>query len=139
MISVRSYRTEDRDAVMSLWKTIWPNLAPHNDPLADIERKTDHSPDLLLVAETEAGLKGTVIAGFDGHRGYINRLAVPSEDRRSGIGQALMLEAERRLLSQGCHKINLQIRGTEPELVAFYESLGFKVEDRISLGKLIGD
>jgi len=138
-MDVRSFQPADLDAVIELWNTIWPDFAPHNDPLADIERKTEHTPDLLLVAEAEAGLVGTLMAGFDGHRGYINRLAVPPGERRSGIGQALMLEAERRLLERGCHKINLQIRGTEPELVAFYESLGFKVEDRISLGKLIGD
>jgi ribosomal protein S18 acetylase RimI-like enzyme len=76
-----------------------------------------------------------VMAGYEGHRGWINYLAVDPAQRRSGLGRALMTEAERVLRAAGCPKINLQVRPGNKDVIAFYEAIGFSVEGAISLGK----
>ncbi len=80
------------------------------------------------------------MVGYDGHRGWINYLAVDPDYRKRGLGRALMVEAELRLLREGCPKVNLQVRATNPEVVAFYRRLGYEIEERVGMGKrLIGD
>jgi len=80
----------------------------------------------------------TVMAGLDGHRGWVYRVAVLPELQKCGIGQAMMAEVEKKLAEIGCKKVNLQVRSTNHGVVAFYRSLGFEVEERISMGKRIG-
>ncbi len=138
MVTLRRYQSDDRPAVIELWSDTWSDPASHNVPSEDIDRKLADSPDLLLVADDEGVVVGTVLAGFDGHRGWINRLAVDAAHRGQGIGRALVREAEARLSARGCHKVNLQIREGEACVVAFYESLGYRVEPRIMMGKLLG-
>jgi ribosomal protein S18 acetylase RimI-like enzyme len=75
------------------------------------------------------------MAGYDGHRGWINYLAVHPEHRRKGIGRQLMSEAERRLRAAGCPKINLQVRSGNASVIAFYREAGFTPDDVVSLGK----
>jgi ribosomal protein S18 acetylase RimI-like enzyme len=75
------------------------------------------------------------MAGFDGHRGWLHLVAVHPDNQRQGIGRAMMQEAEQRLRDIGCTKVNLQVRSTNTGVVAFYESLRYSVEDRISMGK----
>ncbi|MDE0227473.1 MAG: GNAT family N-acetyltransferase, partial [Spirochaetaceae bacterium] len=76
-----------------------------------------------------------VMAGYEGHRGWINYLAVATEYRGRGFGRRLMDEVEARLLAIGCPKINLQIRRSNTEAVEFYRSLGFTEDDSVSMGK----
>ena len=133
---VRPYEPEDRAAVIALWTETWPELEAHNDPASSLDRKLADSPNLLLVADDD-GLVGTVMCGYDGHRGWIYRLAVIPSRRDKGLGRLLLAEAEERLAEIGCIKVNLQIRDSAPELVAYYESLGYQVEARISMGKLL--
>ncbi len=92
-------------------------------------------PDLFLVAVRGERVVGTVVAGFDGVRGWVHRLAVDPTERRRGIASALMGVAESDLLRPGCPKLNLQVRAKNAEVVAFYRSLGYQLEDRLSLGK----
>ena len=80
-------------------------------------------------------LVGVVMAGYEGHRGWINYLAVDPANRRSGVGRALMAEAERGLRAAGCPKINLQVRPENKDVITFYAAIGFSVEGAISLGK----
>jgi ribosomal protein S18 acetylase RimI-like enzyme len=137
-VSVRAFRPSDEPAVDALWRTVFPDSPPWNDPNADIRRKLAVQPDLFLVAELDGRVVGTTMAGYDGHRGWVHLVAVSSEARRRGIGRALMEEAERRLAALGCPKLNLQVRGSNRGVVAFYERLGYGVEDRVSLGKRLG-
>lgn len=133
---VRSYRDEDHDAVVALWRRVFPDAPARNDPVRDVERMRAFQPDLFLVAEEAGRPVGTVLAGYDGHRGWLHRLAVAPEARRRGVGRALVQEAERRLAECcGCPKLNLQIRAETPEPQGFYERLGYRVEARISMGK----
>lgn len=130
---IRTYRSEDHDAVVALWSFVFPDPAPHNEPdlVLKEKRKVD---DLIFVAEVNDTLAGTCMAGYDGHRGWLYTVAVSPEHRRNGIGSSLVKYAILRLEELGCSKINLQIRATNLEVQAFYESLGFVVEDRVSMG-----
>ena len=85
--------------------------------------------------EDEGTVVGTVMAGYDGHRRWVNYLAVAPEHRRRGLGRALMHEAQERLRRLGCPKVNLQIRGDNLEAIAFYRRIGFSEDDVLSMGK----
>ena len=89
----------------------------------------------FLVAVSGGAVIGSVMAGYDGHRGWVNYLAVSPEARRGGIGRALMNEVELRLREAGCPKINLQVRQTNHAAVGFYRALGYTTDDVISLGR----
>ena len=135
MIDIRPYRMDDELEVIQLWKKVFPETPLHNDPLRDIQRKLKIQPGLFLVAVKEHLLVGTAMAGYDGHRGWIYYLAVDPAYRRNGIGTALMKKAEGLLAQMSCPKLNLQIRADNSDLQAFYEKLGYSVEERISMGK----
>jgi ribosomal protein S18 acetylase RimI-like enzyme len=133
-LHIRSYHPQDRDAVVQLWNACGL-VVPANDPDADIQTKRAFQPELLLVGETDGRLVATVMAGYDGHRGWINYLAVSPEMQRQGIGRLMMNIAEKRLETLGCPKINLQVRSANTGVIAFYQRLGFRVDDVVSLGK----
>jgi len=131
---VRPYLDSDEPAVIALWDRC--NLiVPANDPRQDIRLKLQVQPDLLLVGALAGAVVATVMVGYDGHRGWINYLAVAPEVQRCGLGRRMMQDAEALLRQRGCPKVNLQVRGSNAGVVDFYRRLGFAVEDRISLGK----
>ena len=123
--------------MIALWECIFSEgyEAPHNHPEVSIDLKTAYDPGLFLVAVGGGRLVGTVMGGYDGHRGWIYSLAVDENDRHRGIGTELMAEVERRLKDRGCLKINLQVMPDNTGVVRFYRELGFSVEDRLSMGK----
>jgi ribosomal protein S18 acetylase RimI-like enzyme len=136
---VRQYRPEDLPAVDALWRTCFPEDPPRNAAAAVIPRKATVQPELFLVAENGAGdLAGTVMAGFDGHRGWLHKVAVAPPFRRHGVATALIREAERRLAALGCDKVNLQVRAGNEAVLGLYRALGYAVEERVSLGKSLG-
>jgi len=133
-LQIRPYRAADELAVIALWLAC-DLVRPQNDPKKDIARKLRVNPEWFLVAEAGGRIVGAVMAGYEGHRGWINYLAVDPAQRRAGVGRALMVEAERVLRAAGCPKINLQVRPENKDVTAFYAALGFSVEGAISLGK----
>ncbi len=133
-MEIRPFDPGDEEAVVRLWKDCGL-VVPWNDPRRDIARKLRVQADLFLVACLDGEIIGSVMAGYDGHRGWINYLAVLPGRRRAGIGKRLMEEAEARLRAAGCPKINLQVRSTNSEVIEFYQRIGFKVDDVVSLGK----
>lgn len=133
-VSFRPYAPADEEAVIALWKACGL-LRPQNDPLKDIARKLRVNPEWFLVGEAGGRVIASVMAGYEGHRGWINYLAVDPLSQRSGIGRALMAAAEERLRAAGCPKINLQVRPDNPEVIEFYRRIGFNVEGSVSLGK----
>ena len=133
-IVIRPFARSDEDAVVALWQAAGLTR-PWNDPHRDIARKLQVRPEWLLVAEAEGEILGTVMAGYDGHRGSVNYLAVSPTRRRAGLGRVLMAEAERMLAEAGCPKVNLQLRAGNDEALAFYEALGYARDDVVSLGK----
>ena len=138
-MDVRAYRSEDADALVALW-TACGLTRPWNDPHADIARKSADSPELLLVGIVEGRLVASVMAGYDGHRGWMNYLAVAPDAQGSGYGRAMVEAAEARLTALGCAKINLQIRDDNAVARGFYEAIGYSREPVVSYGKrLISD
>jgi ribosomal protein S18 acetylase RimI-like enzyme len=131
---VRPARPGDEAGVIALWQACGLTR-PWNDPSKDIARKFAEQPDLFAVAESGGELVGSVMAGYDGHRGWINYLAVAPPLQRGGLGRALVDWAELKLRERGCPKINLQIRRGNTAVIAFYESLGFSEDDVMSMGK----
>ena len=134
-INIRPFRETDQEDIIALWEKVFPDAQPHNNPARDIRTKREVQPELFLVALVEDQVVGTAMAGFDGHRGWVYYLGVDPEYQRHGIGTSLMKRVESRLLAMGCPKLNLQIRANNLDVQAFYESLGYFAEDRLSMGK----
>lgn len=133
-MTIRPYAPADEAAVIALWQASGL-VRPQNDPKKDIARKLRVNPEWFLVAEQDGRIVGAVMAGYEGHRGWINYLAAEPSRRRTGIGRRLMEEAEKLLRAAGCPKINLQVRPDNPDVLEFYRRIGFTVEGAISLGK----
>ena len=133
-LEIRPYEEGDHDAVVALWCACGL-VVPWNDPGKDIRRKLRVQRDLFLVGSLDGNLVATVMAGYEGHRGWINYLAVAEECRRRGFGRRMMDAAEARLRAIGCPKINLQIRKSNAAAVGFYRSLGFLEDESVSMGK----
>lgn len=134
-LRIRPYHEDDEAAVAALWREIFPDAPPHNQPEADIWRKLAVQRELFLVALHGERPVGTAMAGYDGHRGWLYYLAVHPERRRRGVGRALMARVEKDLAAMGCPKLNLQVRAGNIGAVAFYRRLGFAIEERVSMGK----
>ena len=133
-LHIRPYRPGDEETVIELWKAC--NLVvAHNNPRKDIRRKSQVNPEWFLIGEWDNQIVATCMTGYEGHRGWINYLAVSPGRRRQGIAVRMMEEAEKLLRQAGCPKINLQIRSTNVAVIAFYQSLGFKIDEVVSMGK----
>jgi ribosomal protein S18 acetylase RimI-like enzyme len=131
---IRSFHPDDTEAVISLWRSCGLVRA-WNDPHKDIRRKLQVRPDLFLVGVVDGRVVACVMAGYEGHRGWLNYLAVAPEHRRRGYARAIVGQAERRLRAAGCPKINLQIRTSNRGVIEFYRRLGFSLDDVVSMGK----
>ncbi|MEW5723556.1 MAG: GNAT family acetyltransferase [Thermodesulfobacteriota bacterium] len=131
---IRKYWESDQDEVIRLWHDC-RLVVPWNDPEADIRAKVLFQPDLFLVGLWEGRLAATVMVGYEGHRGWINYLAVAPNLRRREIGRRMMAAAEERLRTLGCPKINLQVRASNAGVIAFYQALGYIVDEVVCLGK----
>jgi ribosomal protein S18 acetylase RimI-like enzyme len=124
----------DEDKVIQLW--IQCGLViPRNNPKRDIERKMKVNPEWFLVGEIEGQVVSTCMVGYEGHRGWINYLAVRPDLQRNGLGKQIMEHAEKILSDAGCAKINLQVRSTNQGVIRFYESIGYRQDPVVSLGK----
>ena len=134
MMKIRPFEIEDQTAVIELWQAC-ALVVPWNDPVKDIARKLKVDADLFLVGESRGEIVATVMDGYEGHRGWINYLAVSPRHQRKGYGRKIMEFVEQRIQLKGCPKINLQIRGTNSQAAAFYESIGYDIENVIGLGK----
>ena len=138
MPNLREYNdATDREQVMSLWRTVLGYETAHNEPSLAISKKIDANDNLFFVAEDKGKLVGTAMAGYDGHRGWLYAIAVHPNCRRAGLGSRLVRHAEQALVSVGCMKVNLQLLATNEATAAFYKSIGYTVEPRISMGKVL--
>lgn len=137
-ILIRSFEERDADSVVALWHAC-ALMRAWNDPRKDISRKLGVNPEMFLVAELEGVIVGTVMAGYEGHRGWINYLGVHPEHRRKGIARALMEAAEEKLRAVGAPKINLQVRETNSEVLEFYRRIGYTRDPVVSLMKRLVD
>lgn len=138
VLLIRPFQEGDEEEIVALWERCGL-VVPWNDPRRDIERKRGVDPELFLVGEAAGRIAATCMAGYEGHRGWINYLAVDPPLRRRGYGARLMAEAERLLGMRGCPKINLQVRANNRDTVAFYEAIGYRVEELVDMGKRLVD
>jgi len=133
-MKIREYIISDEEEVIALWAKCGL-IVPWNNPHQDIERKLKVDPDLFLVGEVNGDIVASVMGGYEGHRGWVNYLAVHPEYRRNGLGKEIMQEVEKRIKVKGCPKINLQVRATNHDVIAFYQAIGFMDDNVIGLGK----
>ena len=131
---IRPYQETDEAAVVALWQACGLTR-PWNDPHQDIARKLQVQRELFLVGETDGRVIATAMAGYDGHRGWVNYLAVAPGQRGQGLGAALMQHIEQQLLALGCPKLNLQVRSSNTAVLDFYRHLGYAQDEVVSLGK----
>jgi|SRR6185369_9319757 ribosomal protein S18 acetylase RimI-like enzyme len=132
--TVRRFKSVDRDAVRALWLRVFPDDPPWNAPDLIIASKLKVQPDLFFVGEVGGQVVGALVAGFDGMRGWLYHLAVAPEHRRCGFATELVHTAEQALRGLGCAKVNLQVRAENAAVVAFYRSVGYQAEERVSMG-----
>jgi len=133
-MEIRPFKPQDQEAVVALWQRC-DLVRPWNDPSKDIARKLTVQADMFLVGVVDDRVVAAVMAGYEGHRGWINYLAVDPGLRGTGLGREMMEEAERRLRRLGCPKVSLQIRRGNLEVAGFYARLGYAEDDVISMGK----
>lgn len=137
-LDIRPFQIDDEAAVIALWARC--NLIrPWNDPRKDIQRKLSVQPELFLLGLQQHNLLATIMAGYEGHRGWINYLAVAPEHQKQGLGRVMMDAAETRLRALGCPKINLMIRTSNQAVVDFYKQLGYQPDDVVCMGKRLED
>lgn len=138
-MDIRTFRSEDEQAVINLWKQCGLTR-PWNDPRKDIERKLSEHPELFFIGCLGPEVIATAMAGFDGHRGWVYYLAVSPDHQKQSYGRRLMQVVEKSLIDLGCPKLNLQIRTSNQDVIAFYRTLGYKQDEVVSLGRrLISD
>ncbi|TDG12585.1 GNAT family acetyltransferase [Seongchinamella unica] len=131
---IRPYEETDEAAVIALWQDCGL-VVSHNDPRRDIARKLQVGRELFLVGEVEGVVVASIMGGYEGHRGWVNYLAVSPDHRRKSYGTLLMRALEKRLLQRGCPKLNLQIRRSNESVIRFYSSIGYGEDAMVSMGK----
>jgi ribosomal protein S18 acetylase RimI-like enzyme len=131
---IRAYQSSDETDVVALWQAC-DLTRPWNDPYKDIARKLQVRPDLFLVGEVQGHLMASAMFGYEGHRGWVNYLAISPDHRRQGHAKAMMQLGEALLLASGCPKINLQVRASNAQVLAIYQSLGYQDDQVVSIGK----
>ena len=138
-MNIRKFKIKDEQEVIELWSDCGLTV-PWNDPKKDIQRKLKVNPDLFLVGELNGKIVASVMGGYDGHRGWINYLAVTPKYQKSGFARKIMRTVEEMIKAKGCPKINLQIRETNQSVIDFYNAIGYKSDPVVSMGKrLISD
>lgn len=134
-VTIRRFQPGDFDGIDALWIACFPDDPPHNRAAVAIPQKLAFQPDLFWIAEDEGTILGSIMAGYDGHRGWLYSVAVLPGAQRGGLGRRLVRTAEQALQALGCSKVNLQVRDTNEAVAAFYARLGYAPEPRISMGR----
>ena len=133
-MKIRPFTKSDEKEVIKLWFKC--NLVvPWNNPKSDIERKLKVNPELFLVGIIDDRIISTVMGGYEGHRGWVNYLAVDPDFQKQKYGKEMMRVIEDKFKELGCPKSNLQVRGDNTEVIEFYKSIGYYDEKVVSLGK----
>nr|WP_294813130.1 GNAT family acetyltransferase [uncultured Sphingomonas sp.] len=134
---IEAASADDKAAVVALWHACGLTR-PWNDPKADFALAQGGAASTVLVAREE-GVAGSVMVGFDGHRGWVYYLAVSPEQRRTGLGRALMAAAEDWLRDRGAPKLQLMVREDNAAALDFYEALGLERQKVAVLGRFLGE
>ena len=131
---IRKYEEKDEEQVVNLWEQC--NLiVPQNDPHEDIKKKIEFQPNLLFVGTVNDEVVSSIMVGYEGHRGWVNYMAVLPEYQNKGYGRQIVNKGIAELKKMGCLKVNLQVREYNKDVIEFYENLGFSNDRVVSLGK----
>ena len=136
-MTIRQARPDDHTALVILWRRA--GLTPDiGDDLASFAWAVTHFGAHYWVLTDDAGrILGSVLAAFDGRRGWIHHLAVDPVHQRQGFGKRLMARAEQSLRDAGCPKINLLIEPRNRGVQVFYEGLGFQAASNLFMEKVL--
>jgi len=137
-ISVHLATAADREDTVALWEAAGLTR-PWNDPRSDFDLALATPTSTVLLARDNERLSGSVMVGFDGHRGWVYYLAAAPDSRRQGVGRMLMRAAEEWLQAHGCPKIQLMVRGDNAQARGFYAALGYELQDVVTVGKRFAD
>lgn len=133
-MQIRTFLTTDTETVIKLWNDC-ELTRPWNNPYLDIQRKLSVRPDWFVVGEVDGKIVSSAMFGYEGHRGWVNYLAVSPAYQKRGYARQLMKYGEELMISAGCPKINLLVRTSNKDVLAFYAALGYKTDDAVCLGK----
>ncbi len=133
-LNIRPYQPTDEEQLLKLWQDCCL-VVPQNNPQRDIFLKQQVQPELFLMGLAGPKVIASIMAGYEGHRGWLNYLAVSPNFQKQGIGRSMVKAATARLEAMGCPKINLQIRTSNIDVIEFYKRIGFTVDNVISMGK----
>ncbi|MBL8837492.1 MAG: GNAT family N-acetyltransferase [Alphaproteobacteria bacterium] len=131
-LAIRTFRESDRPGVIALWAQTLGHAVEVDRDLDFIQRWSNARLYVGLIGDT---IVATAAVGHEGNRGWLHRVATHPDHRRKGYARALIAQGEAWLARLDLPKVNLQIRGHQPGVQAFYESIGYVVEDRTSMGK----
>ena len=134
---IRPFRDGDEEDVVALWR-VCGLVRPWNNPRRDIDSALGAESSEVFVAVTGDGeerIVGSVMAGYDGHRGWVYYVAADPEHRSRGLGGQLMRHAETWLEGLGAPKVMLMIREENEGVRRFYEGLGYEVERRTIMSR----
>ena len=138
-MTIRRVAAEDTDAIIALWRAVFPEYndpdRPQRDPRANIARKLAFGDGLFWLREIDGRIVATAMAGYDGHRGWIYSIGVAPTERRRGHAQALLAHAETQLRALGCPKINIQVLAVNEEALHFWRAAGYRPDHVVSLGR----
>ncbi len=124
----------DRAEVIALWRAA-ELTRPWNNPVTDFDLAIESPSSDILVARADTPIVGSVMVGFDGHRGWVYYLACHPGSRNQGIGRQLMVAAEDWLKIRGAPKIQLMVRDDNMQARGFYASLGYELQDVVTIGR----
>ncbi|GGC63536.1 GNAT family acetyltransferase [Undibacterium terreum] len=134
-MKIRIFKESDTAAVSALWQEVFPYDPPHSAAAVAINQKLECQPELFFVGEIDGQVIGTMLCGYDGHRGWLYLLAIDPAHRRKKLATELLRHAEHELMARGCTKINLQTRTANAAAIGFYHAMGYELEELVSMGK----
>ena len=135
-IRFRSAEDADTELLVSLWEACGLTR-PWNDPRKDIAFARGEATSDVLVGELGPNVVASVMVGHDGHRGAVYYVSVSPALRGQGHGREVMAAAHDWLTARGVWKLNLLVRKTNASVIGFYEALGYKDSDTVSLQKVL--
>lgn len=131
-VVVRPAVTADVPGVVAFWAVAGENDDRPVDSEAAVVRLVERDPDALILALDGDVLVGTVVAGWDGWRAHLYRLAVRPERRGQGVASALLDAAEERLVGLGAGRLDAMVLDGNELGQAVWRARGFTRQERWS-------
>jgi ribosomal protein S18 acetylase RimI-like enzyme len=135
-VNVRSFRLGDYAAITSIWRETGLEQT-ETETLDALAKQLAWDSELVLIAEEEGKIVGVIVGTIDGTRGYFYRLAVDPASQGHGVGKALVLALENRFRQKGATRVFIMVNQDNKKVIPFYSSLGYQVQEYITLSKIL--